>query len=260
MTVWANRRRVFNTVLILNGVEEIKMETKSTQSLCDIIEAKIQKDYFEGKGAPPTFLPAERELCERYGVSRITVREALRGLEARGYVRRLRGRGIECIDNSAAVVSQSVQTLIARSQVDYHRILEIRYMLERQTARYAAIRADSEDIANLQICLKQMMDKRASYDDYLAADMRFHVSLGVASKNVLLMSLVEALIEPLRGYIEKYTDRQMRLEPSYRYHARILDAVINKDAEEAEKQMMRHLITTETLMENQSQKPPSPLP
>ena len=231
------------------------MIEKTKQSLSDIVEQKIQKDFFESY-EHRAFLPTERELCEHYGVSRITIREALRGLETRGYVRRLHGKGIECVDESSAVVSRSVQTLITRSGLNYRYLLEVRFMLERQAARYAAIRADAWDIARLQDCLKQMLDNRASYDEYLSSDMQFHIYLGMASKNVLLATLIQALVMPLRSCIEQYTDKQMRLEPSYRFHAKILEAVITKDAEEAEKQMMRHLITTETLIENRYQQLP----
>lgn len=231
------------------------MIQQAKQSLGDIVEQKIQQDFFE-QDEHHAFLPTERELCEQYGVSRITIREALRGLETRGYVRRLQGKGIECVDESSAVVSRSIQTLITRSGLDHHHLLEVRFMLERQAVRYAAIRADARDIARLQDSLKQMLDKRASYDEYLSSDMQFHIYLGMASKNALLSSLIQALVTPLRSCIEQYTDKQMRLEPSYRFHAKILEAVMTKDAEEAEKQMMRHLITTETLIENRYQQLP----
>lgn len=223
--------------------------------LSDIIEEKIQQDFFEGNDFPP-FLPSERELCERYGVSRITLRDALRGLETRGYVRRIHGRGIECVDDSSEVLSRSVRTLITRSGMDHRQLLEVRFMLERQTSRYAAIRADATDIARLQACLKQMLDYRASYDEYLTADLQFHINMAKATKNVLLASMTEAIIMPLRNTIEQYTSKQMRLETSYQFHARILEALIAKDAEEAEKQTIRHLITTETLIENRYQQLP----
>lgn len=230
------------------------MSDSNKQSLNYVVEHRILEDYFSNDDQQVPFLPPERELCERYQVSRITIREALCRLEVRGYVKRLHGKGIQCVNGSVDVVSDAIQTLIERNHLDYRRILEIRYMVEKQTARYAAIRSDEEDIKRLQACLQNMTNLRESYNEYLAADMQFHIHLSIASKNILLTSLVKALIPALQECIQRNTDHQMRLTTSYSFHTRILDAIIRKDPEEAEKQMMRHLITTETIIEDNYQK------
>lgn len=229
------------------------MEHTEKQSLCDITKSKILKDYLTEGDEP--FLPTERELCDVYQVSRITLREALCGLEARGYVRRIQGRGIQRVNDSVAVTCRSFQDLISRNQVDYHQILEMRFVAERQAARLAAGRATPGDLDRLTFTLRQMEDAASCYDSYLSADLAFHAQVAAASQNLLLSTLVKALQPPLRQCIEAFTDRQMQLTPSLCYHQKLLDAIVKRDAEEAEKQMMHHLITTEALIESNDQLP-----
>ena len=90
------------------------------------------------------FLPSEQELCRQLGVSRATVREALRMLETRGLVTTRHGVGVQVADETHRVVSESIGLLLRRRGVGPADILEVRLILDCQAAALAAPQGDRD--------------------------------------------------------------------------------------------------------------------
>src|SRR4051812_35391698 len=95
-----------------------------------------------GGGEP---LPSERELVERYGVGRSSVREALRTLESKGLIHQ-RGKGRFVAAAPQAPLNSSLQVLLELQEVDRAELFEVREVLEGETAAFAAQRRTDEDI------------------------------------------------------------------------------------------------------------------
>ncbi|MRN26677.1 FadR family transcriptional regulator, partial [Romboutsia ilealis] len=110
------------------------------QKLSDMVADNILKMIQEQQYDTDGFLPSEGKLLEKFEVSRITVREAVRTLEVRGFVRRIHGKGIQVVDNAANVLTQSFNDMIVQGTIaqddmsTLNELLEIRTILEPKCA------------------------------------------------------------------------------------------------------------------------------
>lgn len=194
---------------------------------------------------PGQRLPSEREMSERFGVSRTVVREAVRSLMARGLLLVRPGSGTTVIRPSAQVMTRSMSHYLrsGQPQADFEKLIEVRRLLEVGIAGIAAERRSGEDLAGLQtqlIALKQLSE--GDDDGYVRCDIGFHMSMARAAHNdyfvLLLDSLNEMMIESRRLAL-KLPRTQAR---TYRYHKAIYDAIARQDVEGAREAMRKHLV------------------
>jgi GntR family transcriptional repressor for pyruvate dehydrogenase complex len=172
------------------------------ESVIERLEALIF-DSFE----PGDALPAEGKLAEALGVSRLTVREATRSLEARGLLEIRQGRRPRVAAPNGMVVGDFFKSAVRRDQRALLDLLEVRRALEVHIAALAAKRATKGDLADMEMSIAAMRAGGDRPDAFHAADVRFHENLAAASGNRLLVFLIEALAEPLR---ERESSAQLR--------------------------------------------------
>jgi GntR family transcriptional repressor for pyruvate dehydrogenase complex len=159
---------------------------------------------------PGDRLPKESELAERFRVSRIVVREAIKVLEERGLVDVRAGSGTYALAPSPDKVKQSLQRLFKDRPFpalsDVTLMMELREVLEETVAGLAAVRALPEDLAAMQAALAEM--ERGGPEEQVAeADLCFHLAVARAAHNPYF----EMVLEPLTSvFIE-----QIRLSNSY---------------------------------------------
>lgn len=193
-------------------------------------------------------LPAERDLAQQVGVSRPTVRAALRSLAAMGIVQVRHGSGTFVADGPATLGSQSVELLAALHGLTPEQILETRRALEVSAAELAAEQATPEQIA---VIADEVTGMFASTDDaqaFRTHDVRFHQELARASGNPLLAALVDMVSGAYfaSGRQPAPRDRDLR-EVAGRHHSIYL-AVRARDPERARKEMGRHLPKQESTL------------
>jgi GntR family transcriptional regulator, transcriptional repressor for pyruvate dehydrogenase complex len=220
--------------------------------LSERVRDELIKIILNGEFRDKNFLPPEGELCDRFQVSRATVREAVGSLVDMGFIERLHGIGLKITDNSIQVVSNSLNNMMQRTKADYKDILEIRGILEIQIARLAALRADAEDISNLEKTIKVMDDAKSSFKDYLDNDFKFHLYLSEASKNIIIISIIKALQPLLRNLFNKIVKEKHRTERNRKFHKKILSAIKKRDPEIAARSMREHLEATAEMTEKAS--------
>ena len=157
---------------------------KQRRAFEDII-VQVENAILEGRLKVGDRLPPERELAEIFNVSRASVREALRVLEAFGVLSARRGTGAE----SGSIVSAQNESPLSGLlrlyasllQMPITDLLDVREALEMLTARQAAERAGAEDIERLGGFIESM--RRAKPEEFLALDTEFHLTLARASGN-----------------------------------------------------------------------------
>lgn len=219
---------------------------KLSEMVADNILEMIQKHQYDEDG----FLPSEGKLLEKFEVSRVTVREAVRTLEVRGFVKRIHGKGIKVVDNATKVLTQSINDMIIQEMITQDDIstlgelLEIRTILEPKGAEMAAERRTERDIEGLTKCLEIMEKSKIMDDAYYEADLSFHIKLAAASGNSMLHLLIKAYTSNLRKLIIAASKADEPIEQQYHFHRRILDAVIRKDTKAAFNEMQEHLAVT----------------
>ncbi|MCE7982825.1 MAG: FadR family transcriptional regulator [Caldilinea sp. CFX5] len=141
-------------------------------------------------------LPSERELAERLGIARTSVREALKILESVGLVESRVGDGTYITAQIGATIGRTIGLGLMSWGGTIMEIMQARTMIEAEAARVAADQATDEDLQALSALLTQM-EKAATFHDYLTADMNFHRRIGQATQNTIVAYIINNLIDLL---------------------------------------------------------------
>lgn len=212
-------------------------------NLVDEVQEQIKKMIMDGQYVEDEYLPSEGDLAKKFNVSHATVRESIRSLEVRGFVERQHGKGILVTKQNGAVMTQSLRDMVEMNQISIKDILEVRCALETAAAELAAERADEEDIRRMAEAVDGMVRARTIIPDYVNYDFEFHINLVKASKNKMLINIVDAYMPNIRKSIEATTSED-KLESKMRYHQNVLDSIMKHDKEEALMHMKAHLAVT----------------
>ncbi|WP_034950812.1 transcriptional regulator LldR [Erwinia oleae] len=218
-------------------------DRRPTNNLAGRIKTLIHKQRLEAGMR----LPAERQLAADLGVSRNSLREALRQLNSEGLLLSRRGGGTfvrwQHEAWSEQNIVQPIRTLMAGDPDYSYDILEARHAIEASTAWHAAMRATESDKEKLRLCY----DATLSADPDLAslADVRFHLAIAEASHNVVLLQTMRGFFDLLQTSVKQSRQRMYLVPPVFaklsEQHQAVMDAILAGDADGARKAMMAHL-------------------
>jgi GntR family transcriptional repressor for pyruvate dehydrogenase complex len=224
------------------------VEPLGRTSVLDSVIEQLEELIFDGF-EPGDRLPSEGKLAEALGVSRLTVREATRSLEARGLLDIRQGRRPTVSAPSSALVGDFFQIAIRRDPRALLDLLDVRRALEVHNATLAAKRAGRGEIADMEMSIAAMRAGVDNSEAFHTADVRFHENLAAASGNRLLVFLIEAFAEPLReSRLRSFAGHQARgggIDDVIEQHEAILDAVRARNPKHAAQAMRYHLEQTE---------------
>jgi GntR family transcriptional repressor for pyruvate dehydrogenase complex len=212
---------------------------RSRLSVPDKLAGEIEKLIVSGSIRVGERIPPERELAELWGLSRSSVRDALKQLALRGLIERRPGRGTIVVEK----VNQLGGTLIDLlndSQHELLQVMELRTVIEPAITARAAQRARPFDLEELTDLLQEMSDK-VTAKRFAEFDRTFHLSIARATGNPLLVSLLERVGEIVdQSRDEQLQSRGLRLA-SLQEHATILQALCDRDPVAAEAAALAHL-------------------
>jgi GntR family transcriptional repressor for pyruvate dehydrogenase complex len=214
------------------------VEAKSdlTNQLLDRIKALIG----EGALAPGAKLPPERQLAESFGVSRSSLRHAIKALEVMGVLRQRVGDGTYLTEDSAHILKEPLQLLFLMDEISFEDLLETRLIVEPELAARAAERATKDDISVMEASLKAMQKRGASHEELIDADLAFHRAIFEAARNPLckrIFSLVHSSMVASIGLTSQMVDWKHTLS----FHRPIFTAIERRRPEEARQRMIDHL-------------------
>jgi GntR family transcriptional regulator, transcriptional repressor for pyruvate dehydrogenase complex len=189
-------------------------------------------------------LPSERELAERYGVGRSSVREALRMLESRGLIES-RGSGAFVVSPWRNPFQQPLGAVIAGEDVDRTQLFEVRRMIEAEAAALAAARHSRGDVELMHDATDAMDENLHSVDDYIAADITYHLVIAEATGNRLLLHLMQAIRERLTETFGSAYRFPGGPQQSIAQHRLITQAIAAGDAAGARQLMTDHILRVE---------------
>jgi GntR family transcriptional regulator, transcriptional repressor for pyruvate dehydrogenase complex len=217
-------------------------------SVVDSVIERLEELIFSGFEAGET-LPSEGRLAEALGVSRLSVREATRTLEARGLLEISKGRRARVAVPNSNLVGDFFQIAIRRDPRALLDLIEVRRALEVHIAALAARRATNGEIADMEMSIDAMRAANHEFEAFHTADVRFHENLAAASGNRLLVFLIEAFAEPLRESRQRsfagHRARGGHVDDVIEQHQTILDAVKARNPKVAAQAMRDHLQQTE---------------
>ena len=211
---------------------------------------------------PGASLPSEADLAERYAVSRLTIREAVKLLAGRGLLELAKGKRAVVREPDGAAFADFLAAMLHNDSKGLFDLVEVRLSLEVQSATLAAKRANRAGIAAIESALQGMRDNaEAAMADDPEADRRFHdfdvgfhEAVALASGNRILGYLFEAMAVPLRRGIQisrkGHANRGHTLFDTIAWHQRILEAIRAGNARAAGEAMRLHLKDTERDIRN----------
>ncbi len=194
-------------------------------------------------------LPSENELAEAFGVSRVTIRQALIKLNASGLIRTRQGEGSFVQELSVGLKLNELLPSIYLSDDSVRDVWEFRMMTEGETAALAAKRATDEDVRELWNAYEKLKDQRDDLDAYIGNDFHFHRLLTTIVCNKLITQVHYLLRDVLKETMKKITLKIGR-ENGIEYHRQIIEAVEAHDSEKAKALMNEHLSHALKLFEN----------
>jgi len=223
------------------------METDAAASVTDTVVQRLE-DLVLGELEPGAELASEAELAARFQVSRLTVREAVRSLQARGLVETRHGRRAVVAPPNAAPIGGYFTAAVRRDPRQLLDLLEVRRALEVHIASLAAAQSSRTAISSMDLALGAMREAAADPVALHEADIGFHASLAAGAGNQLLRFLIEAMEEPLRASrmrsMRGHLARGGTVEDVIEQHERILQRVRARDAKGAAAAMQAHLEQT----------------
>lgn len=191
---------------------------------------KIKAMIVSGALGPGDRLPPEKELAERLGLSRSSMREAVKALEVIRVLDVRRGDGTYVTSLEPHLLLEAITFVVDMHDDDsLLELFAVRRMLESQATGLAASRGDAEAIAALQVEIGGI-DAGVSIDDLVAHDMRFHQDIVRMTGNGYLASLIESLSsQTVRARVWRGLTEQGAVERTLSEHRAIADAIAQHD-------------------------------
>ena len=223
---------------------QLKLAPIHVPKSSDVLADQLRKQILGGELAPGAPLPTERDLVLQTRLSRGSVREALRILEAEGLVSTRPGRlgGSVARQPGDESLAKYINLFVHGRGISLKSVLQTREAIEPSLARLAALNrtaAERDDLVRATECVEQ------AYADtplYLAENVKWHCAIAAASHNELLRAFMVAISSMIykASAIENFATEDIR-RVVIKAHRRILDAIVAGDGGAAERRMARHL-------------------
>lgn len=217
------------------SIKPIKKINVTEQVFEQLKNMLVKEEWKQGEK-----IPSENELAENFGVSRITVRQALQKLSVIGLIETKLGEGsfvkeVEPGDNMNALIPA---VLLSHDRI--LQVIEFREIIEVESVKLAADRADKKDILALKQIWEKMKESKGSPKVFGAADLEFHMKLGQLTKNDLIEKTQGILHSALQETMDEVVERT-GYDSGIHYHEEIIKAIEQQDGSLAATIMKEHL-------------------
>ena len=232
---------------VQSGFESIR-RNKVYEEVARQLERMILKKLHPGDK-----LPSERELAETLGVSRSSIRDAIRSLELIGLVEPRQGSGTVVREISADTVMNPLTNVLRHKVELVTELIDFRKMLEPPLSARAATHATEDELAEMEEILHRQETKFRAGQLAIEEDSEFHYAIAMASGNSVVLKVLDVLMDLLRDTRERSLQTEGRPHKSLAGHRKILAAIKKRDAEAAKAAMRRHIEDVEEIVLNEFQ-------
>ena len=220
---------------------------KSTRIYEEIVR-QVKQLIADGKLKSGDQLPPERDLAEKFMVSRTSVREALRALQSRGLIEIRAGEGAFVRDISVDTLIEPLALVILPHREAVGELFEARRLLEPAIAALAARRATREELVEMERILEEQAREVGQGRTGVAQDSALHAAIANSAHNRAITRIVSALMDLLSQSREESLHTPGRPTRSHEDHRRVLEAIKRRDEVAAHRAMLDHLIAVESLV------------
>lgn len=196
-------------------------------------------------------IPPERVLCEKLGVGRSTLREALRILEMMGVVEK-RSDGTYVHLQTKNIIKEAIAIDFAVGVTNYAELVELRNFLEVESVVNAAKNRTEEDLKVLRDLCDKTKDNLTDVQRYAEYSTEFHLEVARSTHNEFFSEIFEAIRLLMFDYQKNNMKTDAEINKSYTDHLKLLDAISEQNPQKAEELMRRHLDYTQDLYERRT--------
>lgn len=233
------------TVTVHSGLTEALFRPVRTRNAFEETVERLLQAIRLGVAAPGEKLPAERDLAARLGVSRVTLRDAIRAIADAGYVESRRGR------YGGTFVAESLPTPVPRAEPlgDLEDVLTMRHILESGAAEAAAARAlTPTDRQHLTAALGEVSGVDTEQAEYRRRDSRLHLAIAEVAGSASLTTAVADIRTRVNELLDTIPLLAANIEHSNAQHRAVVAAILAGDAPAARQAMAEHLDGTAALL------------
>jgi GntR family transcriptional regulator, transcriptional repressor for pyruvate dehydrogenase complex len=223
--------------VIGSPIERRKVYTQIAERLLGQIGA--------GHLRPGDPLPTERQLTQSFRVGRSSVREALRILESQGVIKPV-DSGAFVVADASSPLYHSLDLLLTLQGATLRELFEVRKILEAESAALAATRRTESELLAMAGAIEEMKDSLQTQERYIAADLRFHLTIAAATRNRMTQHMMQAIRAPLQHALGSIYYIPGSAQRSIDQHRQILQAIRLGDPAAARQRMREHLARVES--------------
>jgi len=236
----------------LTGKSRIRFkEAKSTKSatLPGALFEQLISYVVNGSWKAGDRIPPERELCQRFGIARSSLREALKAMELVGMLDSRVGDGTFVCPRLEFLSRPLLWAFTGADHVELRDVMEARTLLEQDLAALAALRATATEIDEIGETIAWMGNNIALGLSILEPDMAFHIAIASSAHNEVLSNAVQLLRNLQRQWISLKLQLPHVPAQVIKEHGEIYAAIRNRDSAKAREAMELHLQNTGKLVE-----------
>ncbi len=219
--------------------DELTPVTRTT--LTADIYRKLVSHIIRGVWKPGMRIPAERQLGQQLGVGRASLREALKALEIMGLIETRLGDGTYVCQRSEFLSKPLLWAITSSSETEVYELVEARKLIETELAGLAAERATADDLKEIGKHLDRMERSPQAPSELLQADIEFHLAIGEAAHNSILMNALNLIRNLLQEWIGRTLQEPGVYTRALEHHKAIFFAVAKKNVPAARAAMLAHL-------------------
>lgn len=217
-----------------------------SEKISERIVHQIKKAILDGAMMPGDRLPPERELVKRFKASRISVREALKGLETSGLLTIKPGSGVFVAEATSKPLSESLSSILRIQKASLNELTEARMIFEPPIAKLAAEKITAEDLTKLEMNIVETSKLIQSHAPTPAQNIEFHSLIAEATHNAVITLAMKTLLDVVKEMTLEMTEGfKKRAEISSHavdYHQKILKALRERDAQKVYDLMLKHIL------------------
>jgi len=216
-------------------------ESIKRAKVSDEVAKQIKALISEGKLKPGDRLPPERELIKQFGISRPSLREALKSLGTMGFLEVKQAKRTYVKSVTSERMQGPLSLLIQTDTQKIYDLIEVRKAMEAWGAYYAAQRASEEDIERLEKILKEMKQAIEQDQPWEKEDADFHLAVAQATHNIIQIHLMSTIYDLLKESVAKIFTNHVKTKKLYQQHCRIFYAIKKHSPEKARESTLEHL-------------------
>jgi len=221
-----------------------------TAKISERVAQQIKNAILKGTMKPGYKLPPERELVKHFQASRVSIREALKKVEASGLLKIKPGSGVFVSEVSSKPISDSLSSILRMQRISINELTEARIILEPYIAKLAAEKITAEDLEKLENNIRETSKNVKSHGPSPAQNIEFHSLVAAATQNQVIALTMKTLLDVVKEMTLEITNNlQKRGEISRHalaYHKKILKALRERNSKRVYELLLKDIVQVQS--------------